>query len=268
MEVEKESVLTHTTIDIVDHYWVSDLGCAREALYTKQTLVVPHHFGDYQGIYAFCRQDLLLVSVPASLVEAFRCEARSWRPRDVLQEDRLRRLVSHPVERMIGPAFVGYTDGAAFQPVQQGAPRLLTPQDVPALEALRAACSALEWEHEGSSFGEQPLVGIHVEGGLAAVAGYEWGEAIAHISVITHPRHRGQGYGKAVVSQLTEEVLSQGLVPQYQTLESNVSSMAIAHNLGFEHYATTMAVKLILILLNWSAFSESRQQRSRCRHGR
>lgn len=238
-------MLTHTTIDIVDHYWASDLGCTREALYTKQTLVVPHHFGDYQGIYAFCRQDLLVVSVPANLVEAFHRETRSWTPSEVLQEDRLRRLVSYPVERVIGPAFVGYTDGAAFQPVQQGAPRLLTPQDVPALEALRAACSALEWEHGGSSFGEQPIVGIHVEGELAAVAGYEvWGEAIAHISVITHPRHRGQGYGKTVVSQLTEEVLSQGLVPQYQTLEVNVSSMAVAQDLGFERYATTMAVQL------------------------
>lgn len=90
-------MLTHTTIDIVDHYWASDLVCAREALYTKQTLVVPHNFGAYQGIYAFCRQDLLVVSVPASLVEALRREARSWPPSDVLQEDLLRRLVSYPV---------------------------------------------------------------------------------------------------------------------------------------------------------------------------
>lgn len=146
---------------------------------------------------------------------------------------------------MIGPAFVGYTDRAAFQPVQHGASRVLTQQDVPALEALRAACSALEWEHGGSSFGEQPVVGVHVEGELAAVAGYEvWGEAIANISVITHPRHRGQGYGKTVVSRLTEEVLNQGLAPQYRTLEVNVPSMAVAQDLGFERYATTMAVRL------------------------
>ena len=241
----KKSVLTHRTLDIVDHYWATDLGCDREALYTNQTLVTPHNFGAYQGIYAFCRQDLLVVSAPAALVEALRRDALCWLHSHVLQEHRLRHLLPYPVERVIGPAFVGYTDSAIFRPAQQGAARVLTQQDSPAFEALRAACSPIEWEHGGSSLGEQPIVGIHVEGQLVAVAGYEvWGEAIANISVITRPRHRGRGYGKIVVSRLTEEILNQGLAPQYQTLEANVSSMKVAQELGFERYATTMAVWL------------------------
>jgi predicted GNAT family acetyltransferase len=80
---------------------------------------------------------------------------------------------------------------------------------------------------------------------LVAVAGYTvWGDVIAHIAVITHPQYRGQGYGRAVVSRLTEEVLRQGLVPQYRTLEANQPSMAIARTLGFAYYATTVAVRL------------------------
>jgi hypothetical protein len=47
-----------------------------------------------------------------------------------------------------------------------------------------------------------------------------------------------------VVSGLTGEVLKRGLVPQYRTLEANKSSMAIARALGFELYATTVAVRL------------------------
>ena len=243
--LRKQSVLTQTTLDIVDRYWAADLGCGREALYTKQTLVTPHNFDAYQGIYAFCRRDLLVVSAPATLVEALRRDALGWLHSHILQEHRLRHILPYPVERVIGPAFVGYTDSAIFRPTQHGAPRVLTQIDAPDFEALRAACSPMEWEHGGSSLGEQPIVGVHVEGQLAAVAGYEvWGEAIANISVITHPRYRGQGYGKMAVSRLTEAILNQGLAPQYQTLEANASSMAIAQGLGFERYATTMAVWL------------------------
>jgi predicted GNAT family acetyltransferase len=64
------------------------------------------------------------------------------------------------------------------------------------------------------------------------------------MAVITHPQHRGHGYGRAVVSRLTEEALHQGLGPQYRTLEANAPAMAIAHTLGFMHYATTVAVRL------------------------
>jgi predicted GNAT family acetyltransferase len=80
---------------------------------------------------------------------------------------------------------------------------------------------------------------------LVAVAGYTvWGDVIAHVAVITHPQYRRPGYGRTVVSRLTEEVLRRRLVPQYRTLEANQPSIAIAHALGFAHYATTVAVRL------------------------
>jgi predicted GNAT family acetyltransferase len=108
---------------------------------------------------------------------------------------------------------------------------------------ITGACSDLEWEHGGSQLGDRPVVGEYSSDQLVAVAGYQlWGGEITHIYVITHPQHRRKGYGKSVVSRITDEVLNQGLVPQYQTLEDNVSSMAIAGSLGFERYATTVAV--------------------------
>jgi len=163
----------------------------------------------------------------------------------VLQEVLFQRLVGLPIELVVGPAFVGYTDALAFRPDSASSTRILESQDVRAFADLRAACHALEWEHGGCQLGSQPVVGAYAGGRLVAVAGYElWGNAIAHIAVITHPQYRGQGYGKAVVSRLTAEVLRQGLVPQYQTLETNTASLAIARGLGFERYATTVAVRL------------------------
>jgi ribosomal protein S18 acetylase RimI-like enzyme len=179
------------------------------------------------------------------LVNGFRARAVTWSPADVLDEERFRRLIDYPTARIVGPAFIGYTDRTAFRPVYDQEVRLLSFKDVEALEALRAACSAVEWEHGGSDFGDQPLVGAFNGEELVAIAGYEiWGGGIAHISVVTHPRYRRRGYGKAVVSRLTEESLGRGLVPQYRTLEVNSSSMTIARSLGLERYATTVAVRL------------------------
>jgi GNAT superfamily N-acetyltransferase len=239
-------MLDSASIETVDRYWMSDLGCSRDDLYSRQTLIAPHapSSSNYHGIFVFLHKELLLISVPRSLIGVFRRNAEGWSRSAALQEDRLRALVSCPIEQVIGPAFVGYTNRANFRPIPAGGAHVLGQQDITALEDLRGACSELEWEHGGSQLGDRPVIGEYSGDQLVAVAGYQlWGGEIAHIYVITHPRHRRKGYGKSVVSRITDEVLNQGLVPQYQTLEDNVSSMAIARSLGFERYATTVAVR-------------------------
>jgi GNAT superfamily N-acetyltransferase len=240
-------MLDSATIETVDRYWTSDLGCSRDDLYSRQTLIVPHStsLSDYHGIFVFLHDELLLISVPRSLIDVIRRNAEGWSRSAALQEDRLRALVSYPIEKVIGPAFVGYTNRANFRPTPAAGAHVLGQQDITALEDLRSACSELEWEHGGSQLGDRPVVGKYSGDQLVAVSGYQlWDGEIAHIYVITHPQHRGKGYGKSVVSRITDEVLDQGLVPQYRTLEDNVSSMAIARSLGFERYATTVAMRL------------------------
>ena len=46
------------------------------------------------------------------------------------------------------------------------------------------------------------------------------------------------------VVHVTRMVLDPGLMAQYRTLESNTHSMQIARRLGFEPYATSLAVRL------------------------
>jgi GNAT superfamily N-acetyltransferase len=239
-------LLTNPTIETADQYWSSFLGCDREVLYKKQTLVIPHaDLTDYDSLFLFVRDELFLVSVPPNLLDIFRTQAAAWSRADALEESRLRSLIRVPIELVAGPAFVGYTDDRAFRPATDEDSRFLAPQDITALADLKEACGALEWEHGGSQLGEQPVVGAFDRQCLVAAAGYKvWGSVIAHISVITHPQYRGQGYGKAVVSRLTAEALNRGLAPQYQTLEANIPSMAIGQALGFERYATTVAVRL------------------------
>jgi ribosomal protein S18 acetylase RimI-like enzyme len=147
------------------------------------------------------------------------------------------------IARIIGPAFIGYTDTRLFKKLAGGDAQLLTETDEKAVEVLRNACPAEEWDHGGSDFRPSEMVGIIRGQQLATVASYEiWGEQIAHISIIAHPAFRGRGHATTAVSELTRFVLERHLVPQYRTLEANQPSMAIARRLGFVQYATSLAI--------------------------
>jgi hypothetical protein len=114
----EKAVLSNSTIEIVDQYWSSSLGCPREALYERHTLLVPDgESNNFHGIYCFLRSETLIIAVSADLLEVFRLRAESWSQAEVLDRERFQRLIDHPIDRIIGPAFIGYTDRVAFRPV-------------------------------------------------------------------------------------------------------------------------------------------------------
>jgi RimJ/RimL family protein N-acetyltransferase len=111
---------------------------------------------------------------------------------------------------------------------------------------LREACGAA-WDHGGSKIDPGvPLFGVF-DGSreLTALASYQvWNERIAHISIVTHPRHQGRGLGRAAVALAAQRALTAGLVPQYRTLQANTASMAIAKRLGFVEYGFSVYVRM------------------------
>ncbi|HEY7342753.1 MAG TPA: GNAT family N-acetyltransferase, partial [Ktedonobacterales bacterium] len=130
-------------------------------------------------------------------------------------------------------------------PVARPNVRQLADADDLALRRLEEACGEQEWEHSGIGGAEQVMFGAFA-GDLLVAAGMGEPRAatLLHIGIITHPDHRGQGHGRAVVSAISAHGLGVGLVPRYQTLAANTPSVAIARALGFTHYATTLAVRL------------------------
>ena len=239
--------LTAATLDIADGYWASDLGCARADLRPPSTRVIPHAeaLADYHGVVMLLIGGAPVVSLPRHLYPTLRASAAQWSAADILSRGFLRHELGEVVEQIIGPAFIGYADSGTFRPLVPNAAHLLAASDAEPVAALQAACAAVEWTHGGSELGQHPAAGVYINERLVALAGYEvWSGGIAQISVITHPRHRGQGYAGAVVSILTETALAQGLVPQYRTLESNTPSMQVARKLGFVRYGVSMAVRL------------------------
>jgi GNAT superfamily N-acetyltransferase len=190
-----------------------------------------------------------VISLPTQEVEFYRDAVAGWPPGVVRTPGLVQAVFGERVTAIIGLAFVGYTDSRHFRPVSSSEARLLLASDEAAIEMLHAACPVEGWEHGGSGYRPNAMIGVSKgqAGRLAALASCEvWGGEIAHISVIVDPAFRGRGYAATAVSALTKIVLERKLVPQYRTLEANLPSMAVARRLGFDRYATSLAVRLAL----------------------
>lgn len=234
-------MLNPSIVTIADAYWASHLGCPPHSMFAAPLSIQVHsgELSDYRGAFALFRNEAAIASVPLACVEKI-AELLSM----VLSgcsPDSFAKSLAPIASVVIGPAYIGYA--AAVNPPKHPA-RSLMPGDASALRALQSACDPTEWEHGGSA-SDGPASGVFDKDELVAVASYEvWGGSIAHISIITHPDFRGQGLGRSAVAHLAQRAIRSGLLPQYRTLESNVSSIRVAKALGFQQYATSMAVRL------------------------
>jgi len=235
-------MLDDRTLSILDKYWASHLGCQPEQLFAEPLHILTHglQLADYNGVFALFRDGGGVVSIPPDRSETLR------RLLSGLMHDgspaRLASALSSVAAEIIGEAYLGHATQVSqprLHPVRE-----LGPADTAALSALQAACGERDWEHGGVS-GERPASGSFANGELVAVASYEdWAGTIAHICVITHPDFRSRGFGRSAVAHLSERAIRMGLLPQYRTLETNRGSMRIAEVLGFQRYATSIAVRL------------------------
>lgn len=234
-------MLDQHSLSVADTFWANHLGCPPDEIFSESFHLLNHgaELADYWGVFALFRDGFLVASSPSCCME---------RVRELLADasypdspDDFATTLSPLAAKVIGPAYIGY----ALEVEAPGHPvRALLAEDATALDALMHSCDPIEWEHGGSSI-DQQLSGVFSGGQLVAVAGYEvWGDAIAHIAVITHPHFRSQGFGRSVVAHIAEYAIAAGLLPQYRTLESNVPSIHIAALLGFQSYATSIAVRL------------------------
>ncbi len=202
------------------------------------------HGGDHMNYHGMMVMDIpggSVISLPHSHLEEL---APVLLAGDTPPTENARNFPPDQVSRVIGPAFIGYAEvvtGSPLHPVQ-----LLGPKEAPQIARLQEACDAGEWEQGGSSLdGADAVCGVFAGDTLASLAGYEiWDGTVAHISIVTHPEHRGMGYGRSSVAFLARHAAWKKLLPQYRTLEENVPSLAIARSLGFEHFGTSVAVRL------------------------
>lgn len=235
-----QSILNERTVSRVTEYWAHHLGCAADALFASPPHIVTHGAGlaGYSGIFALFRGDGLTISLPPDHADFL----RPLLPVPPISTSSLAAAFPGHSSAVIGPAYIGYAD-SVVTPLPPA--RSLTPSDSAEVSELQSTCDVTEWDHGGSTLSAGPASGVFVDGQLVSLAGYEaWGGCIAHISVITHPAFRRQGFGRSAVAHLASRALVSGLIPQYRTLYSNLASIRVAEALGFCHFATSMAIRL------------------------
>jgi hypothetical protein len=108
--------LTTYTIDVVDGYWAGCLGCPHEMLRPSHTFVIPHadELLDYAGIFILRLGNAPIVSLPHGLYPWLGPTAERWSAFDVLNATHLHSVFGTRIDKIIGPAFIGYTDHAMF----------------------------------------------------------------------------------------------------------------------------------------------------------
>ncbi|MGC9336473.1 MAG: GNAT family N-acetyltransferase, partial [Anaerolineae bacterium] len=83
--------------------------------------------------------------------------------------------------------------------------------------------------------GSPPRFQIQSQDQIMAMSGTNWRSPnFAEVFVYVHPRARGRGWGKSVVSACTSALLEARLRPLYMSEESNEASTRIAEGLGYE----------------------------------
>lgn len=220
-------------------YWATEMGMDADHLFHDSFHLRPHgeQLADYNGVFALFREGKVAISHPHDRADVL----RACLPETLFSPGLF--ASSFPGKVVIGPAYIGYAQRLAGDSSCTVQP--LDGSHRPDADALREACPEMEWDHGGSEVGDVVASGVFTGGKLVALAGYEiWDGGIAHISIVSHPDHRGRGHARAAVADVARRALAAGLLPQYRTLEANAPSIRIAESLGFIHYATSVAVRL------------------------
>jgi GNAT superfamily N-acetyltransferase len=234
------------TMQRIDTTWAAFFGLPPPVFLLPGIQVVAHHqLADYQGVWLFRHHASLCLSVPPDSVEGVQAAVGAHTMESLFSEAAIRALLGPRIEQIIGPAYQGYVERLQFRSVSHPRVRALSRADQAALQQLADACEVDAWEHAGIAFDEPHVFGCFVADHMVAAARYRpaWGEA-ATIGVVTHPAYRGHGYGRAVVSAATGQGLEAGFIVLYQTLLANAPSVALATGLGYQPYATHLAVRL------------------------
>ncbi|MGE4606049.1 MAG: GNAT family N-acetyltransferase [Myxococcota bacterium] len=222
------------TRSLAEQFWAKRLSCAEPVIREPGLHLVPHPSS----------ASIFVVAIGSSVIAAappdFHNEIAELLPDVLIEPSTLAGLVPGGAT-FIGPAFVGYASSFEEPP-----PDLVVFPNVRSVEfgPLKAAVPDQEWLEANLEAAEPPVIGVLSGGSVIAAAGAEpLLGLVAHLGVATHPHHRGRGLARRVVSAVALAGVEAGLLPQYQTLFSNRSAIRVGEALGFEQFATTLAVR-------------------------
>lgn len=239
------------TRDEVEAFWRDVFGVAGDRLWQQVSVCHPHgRLGDYEGWYVAWRGPGVHVSAPSSADPADVASLAGASPLDLQDPDFWRAFGQQRTLRVIGPAIHHYHDE------DPGVPDDVEQVDPVRLTLLRDAASREEWEESG-------IPEALDAGGLALAvwgatgeAARPWVPALLGGAVLTETAGaqrdvgllvaqdaRGRGVGARLGRAAASYAIGWHGWARWTARTENVPSLAIAARLGFEPYATALALK-------------------------
>jgi len=235
---------------VVYGYWAKRFGCNPENLGHSGTLVIPEQDLTESGkAYLYHIDKMSVVRIAPSLAKQARLPDGYDRDFGSLAVNTLQALI--PVE-VLSTLLDCYLDPKDFQhfTVRNGfTTRRLDPEhDNPHLLKFYETCTEADLDAAEINIEEpDPVIyGMFDGWQLVAYASHRyWDDAIADIGVLIHPRYRGRGLGKAVVSALCEWCIENDVVPMYRVFSDHAYSRRISEALGFKEMVVIETLKLM-----------------------
>ncbi len=235
------------TLERIDAFWARRLGCDVARVRTPGVQVIDPGPGlAPTGVHMLARSGtLVLAGAPHALFRlAPRLEGATSLPDVAL----LIEAYGNALERLIGPTLLGYRRAAPEAPAGPPDVRPLTSEDRAALRRLKDAVGDEDWQHAGlrtNAGGAAPMFGVFADGRLLAAASFEvLLDSVASLGVATHPAARERGLARRAVAAAAGAAAGEGMLLQYQTLESNPASLRLAARLGFGVYGRSLAFRV------------------------
>jgi GNAT superfamily N-acetyltransferase len=232
----------------IDNYWAEFLGCRLEDLYMPDHTVV---FSENSpGIFGLMLGQARVYSIDHRLRRMFWKNSR--RPDPFAEKSfvlgRLASLLERNgigIDETYGPGYLTYCHREIFCPADEKDARPLGIPDEAQIERLG---KRVGWTDIFRKVSDTWIArfGIFRDGRLVSLTTVRpWAGQVAAMMVATDPDYRGLGYATSVVSMATRWVLERtDMVPQYDTSVGNLSSLRIAHVLGYQYYGQIIYIRL------------------------
>jgi GNAT superfamily N-acetyltransferase len=239
---------------VVYGYWAKRFDCVRENFVHLGTLVIKEgELAETGKIYIYHIDRMSVVRVDPSLAKQAGLPNGYDRDFGSLTADKLQGLVKEECRVEVESTLLDcYLDPREFKCFAAGGDfttrRLYADNDNSHLLSLYEACTEADLDEAEISIAEpDPVIyGIFAGGQLVAYASHRyWDEVIADMGVLVHPRYRGQGLGKAVVSALCEWCIGNGVVPMYRAFTDHTHSLRIPQALGFKEMVVIETLKVM-----------------------
>lgn len=235
---------------VVYGYWAKRFGCEREDFLHPGTLVIKEESLAATGkMYLYHINRMSIVRADPSLAKRAGLPEGYDRKFGSLTVGTLPASIQVEVESTFLDYYLDLQDFKCFRVEAEFRARQLDAgNDHAQILGLYAACTETDLD-EAAIDVEEPdpvIYGIFDGTQLVAYAGHRyWEDVIADIGVLIHPKYRGRGLGKAVVSALCEWCFRNDVIPMYRVFSYNVHSCKLAEAVGFKQWLVIETLKAI-----------------------